>query len=396
MGIFSKKSELNEKNILKALSNVEDPDLKKDLVTLGMILDIVIKGEEELSFTVMLTTPACPLKAKIEKDCRDAIEKDFGSELKVHIKMDADVSSQRLSDVNVLPSVKNIICVASGKGGVGKSTVTVNLALALAKTGARVGILDADIYGPSIPLMLGIEKGERPEVRKIKEKHYIVPLEAQGIKVVSIGLIVDDRQAVVWRGAMVHAALKQFVTDVIWGKLDYLMIDMPPGTGDVQLTMAQTVPLTGSIIVTTPQEVALADARKAIAMFNMPNINVPVVGVVENMSFFSPTDMPDKKYYIFGKDGGKEMAKEYEIPFVGEIPLVEKVREGGDTGMPIMIQAESETSKAFETIAAKIAQNVAIENARQKAKQKEEEVSQAPIIQAPKAKIKTNDLPSIG
>jgi len=393
MGFFSKKNEINEKEVLKALGNVMDPDLGKDLVTLGMIQDVKIKSDKELSFTVMLTTPACPLKAKIEKDCRDAIEKAFGTELKVNIKMDANVSSQRLADVNVLPSVRNILCVASGKGGVGKSTVTVNLALALAKTGARVGILDADIFGPSIPMMLGIEKGARPEVRKIKDKHYIIPMEAHGVKVVSIGLIVDERQAVVWRGAMVHSALRQFVTDVIWGKLDYLMIDMPPGTGDVQLTMAQTVPLTGSVIVTTPQEVALADARKAISMFNLPNINVPVVGVVENMSFFTPTEMPDKKYYIFGKDGGKEMAKEYEIPFVGEIPLVEKVREGGDNGQPIMIQGENITAKAFEEIAAKIAQNVAIENAKEKPK-KEEQVSQAPNLQ--KAQIKTGKLPKIG
>ncbi|HID16620.1 MAG TPA: ATP-binding protein, partial [Candidatus Atribacteria bacterium] len=346
-------------------------------------------------FTVMLTTPACPLKAKIEKDCRDAIEKDFGSDLKVDIKMDADVSSQRMSNVNILPSVKNILCVASGKGGVGKSTVTVNIALALAKAGARVGILDADIFGPSIPMMLGIQKGERPEIRKIKDKHYIVPMEAHGVKVVSIGLIVDERQAVVWRGAMVHSALKQFVTDVIWGKLDYLMIDMPPGTGDVQLTMAQTVPLTGSIIVTTPQEVALADARKAIAMFNLPNINIPVVGVVENMSFFTPTDMPDKKYYIFGKDGGKEMAKEYEIPFIGEIPLVEKVRIGGDEGVPVMTQENNVTAKSFEEIASKVAQNVAIENAKEKPK-KEESVSQKPNLQKVNPKIKTNKLPNIG
>lgn len=395
MGFFSEESELNEKNVLKALSNVMDPDLNKDLVSLGMIQDIVIKGKDELSFTVMLTTPACPLKAKIEKDCRDALENTFGKDLKVNTKMDANVSSQRMSDVNVLPSVRNILCIASGKGGVGKSTVAVNLALALVKTGARVGILDADIFGPSIPLMLGIQKGTRPEIRQIKEKHYIVPLEAHGIKVVSIGLVVDERQAVVWRGAMVHKALTQFVTDVIWGKLDYLLIDMPPGTGDVQLTMAQAVPLTGSVIVTTPQEVALADARKAVAMFNLPNINVPVLGVIENMSFFSPPDMPEKKYYIFGKDGGKEMAKEYEIPFVGEIPLVEKVREGGDQGNPIMIQEESATSKAFAVIASKIAQNVAIENAKVKIT-KEEQVSQAPKITAPNPKIQTNKLPEIG
>lgn len=387
MGIFSKKSDFDKDAVLKALSQVMDPDLGKDLVTLGMIQDVKIDGNK-LAFTVMLTTPACPLKAKIEKDCRDAIAEHLGSEVDLQIKMDANVSSQRNSDINILPSVKNIICVASGKGGVGKSTVTVNLALALAKTGAKVGILDADIFGPSIPLMMGIEKGTRPEIRLIKDKHYIIPLEAHGVKIVSIGLIVDERQAVVWRGAMVHSALKQFVTDVIWGKLDYLMIDMPPGTGDVQLTMAQTVPLTGSVIVTTPQEVALADARKAISMFNLPNINVPVVGVVENMAYFSPLDMPEKKYYIFGQDGGKSLADEYDLPFVGEIPIVQRVREGGDMGQPIAL-TESATTDAFDAIAAKVAQNVAIENARKIDKQKEE----AKVEEAVKSGI---DLPKIG
>ena len=387
MGIFSKKSDFDKDAVLKALTQVMDPDLGKDLVTLGMIQDIKIDGNK-LAFTVMLTTPACPLKAKIEKDCRDAIEEHLGSEVEVNIKMDANVSSQRNAEINVLPSVKNIISVASGKGGVGKSTVTVNLALALAKTGAKVGILDADIYGPSVPLMMGIAKGTRPEVRLIKEKHYIIPLEAHGVKIVSIGLIVDERQAIVWRGAMVHSALKQFVTDVIWGKLDYLLIDLPPGTGDVQLTMAQTVPLTGSVIVTTPQEVALADARKAVSMFNLPNINVPIVGVVENMSYFSPTDMPEKKYYIFGKDGGKGLADEYDLPFVGEIPIVEKVREGGDNGQPITL-TENAISEAFDNIAAKVAQNVAIENARKLEKMAFETEEQ-------KVTIPTSNFPKIG
>lgn len=370
MGLFNKKNKLTKDAVLKALSNVNDPDLNKDLVSLGMIQDIAIQGND-LAFTVMLTTPACPLKAKIEADCREAIAEHIGKEVQVDIKMDANVSSQRMSDVNVLPSVKNIITVASGKGGVGKSTVTVNLALALAKTGARVGILDADIYGPSIPLMMGIPKGARPEVRVIKDKHYIIPMESYGVKVVSIGLIVDERQAVVWRGAMVHSALRQFITDVIWGKLDYLLIDMPPGTGDVQLTMTQTVPLTGSVIVTTPQEVALADARKAVAMFSLPQVNVPIVGVVENMAYFIPNDMPNKKYYIFGQNGGKKMADEYEIPFVGEIPLLEKVREGGDEGKPVTTNENEAVSQAFDEIASKVAQNVAIENAKQAKKDAE-------------------------
>ncbi|MBP6517206.1 MAG: P-loop NTPase, partial [Chitinophagales bacterium] len=237
---------VTQEQVLAALRNVQDPDLKKDLVTLGMISEIAI-SDNKIAFKVTLTTPACPLKELIKKDCVNAIKSAFGENVVVDITMDANVTSHRNSAINVLPSVKNIICVASGKGGVGKSTVSVNLALALAKQGAQVGIIDADIHGPSIPTMLGI-RGKRPEVRMIKEKHYIVPLEVEGIKVLSIGLLVDDRQAIVWRGAMVSSALKQFVTDCIWGKLDYLIIDTPPGTGDVHLTMIQTVNVTSAVI----------------------------------------------------------------------------------------------------------------------------------------------------
>lgn len=347
-----------KKQILKALSTVLDPDLGKDLVTLGMIKNLGI-NKDTISFQVELTTPACPLKEKIKSDCIAAIHADYPN-LELHIEMTANVTSARNPNLNVLPSVKNVICVASGKGGVGKSTVTVNLALSLAKQGAKVGIIDADIHGPSMPMMLGVGK-KMPEVREIKGKHYIIPIEAQGIKVVSIGFLVDDRQAVVWRGPMVTSALKQFVSDVIWGKLDYLIIDMPPGTGDVHLTMAQAVQLSGAVVVTTPQAVSLIDAKKAMSMFTMPNINIPILGVVENMSYFIPEDAQDKKYYIFGKDGGKELAQAYDVPFLGEIPLEQAIREGGDNGSPYVHQNKE---NAFDSIAEKMAQSLSIQNAK--------------------------------
>ncbi len=282
----------------------------------------------------------------------------------MEIEITANVTSLRKENVNVLPSVKNIICVASGKGGVGKSTVAVNLALSLARTGASVGLIDADIHGPSIPMMLGA-KGKKPEIRTIKEKHYMVPLEAEGIKILSIGLMVDDRQAIVWRGPMVTSALRQFVTDCIWGKLDYMVVDMPPGTGDVHITVAQTLNVTGAIIVTTPQEVALADARKAVAMFRLDSINVPVLGVVENMAYFTPEELPDNKYFIFGKDGGKRLSEEYEIPFLGQIPIIQGIREGGDTGKPASVYSRENKviANAFDEVAANVARQVAIKNA---------------------------------
>ncbi len=355
---------MTQEQVLAALRNVQDPDLKKDLVTLGMISEIAI-SDNKIAFKVTLTTPACPLKELIKKDCVNAIKSAFGENVVVDITMDANVTSHRNSAINVLPSVKNIICVASGKGGVGKSTVSVNLALALAKQGALVGIIDADIHGPSIPTMLGI-RGKRPEVRMIKEKHYIVPLEVEGIKVLSIGLLVDDRQAIVWRGAMVSSALKQFVTDCIWGKLDYLIIDTPPGTGDVHLTMIQTVNVTSAVIVTTPQEVAIADARKALSMFRLDTINVPILGIVENMAYFTPAELPNNKYYLFGEGGGKKLAEEYELPLLAEVPLVQSVREGGDSGKPIMMTEDTQNPayKAFEDLATNVAQQIAIVNAK--------------------------------
>jgi ATP-binding protein involved in chromosome partitioning len=351
-----------ENDILSALRHVDDPDIKKDLVSLGMISDIVVE-EGKVKFKLTLTTPACPLKEKIKADCVAAIREHVDANMEVEIDLSANVTSMRSSSVNVLPSVKNIICVASGKGGVGKSTVAVNLAMSLVKQGAKVGLIDADIYGPSIPTMLGL-RGRKPEVRLIKDKHYMVPLEVDGLKVLSIGFLISESQPVVWRGPMVTSALRQFVTDTIWGKLDYMIVDMPPGTGDVHLTMVQTVNVTGAVLVTTPQDVALADARKALGMFRLENINVPVLGVVENMAYFTPEELPENKYYIFGRDGGKRLASEYELPFLGEIPLVQAIQEGGDEGKPAGIYSESEIVKeAFMEVATNVARQVAIRNA---------------------------------
>lgn len=358
-------------DVLNALRHVLDPDIRKDLVTLNMISEVQVE-EKKVKFKVTLTTPACPLKEKIKSDCIKAIHEHISRELEVEVVMDANVTSLRNTNVNILPSVKNIICVASGKGGVGKSTVSVNLAMSLARQGAKVGIIDADIHGPSIPTMLGIQ-GKKPAVRLIKDKHYIEPIEVNGIKVLSIGLLVDPRQAIVWRGPMVTSALRQFVTDCIWGKLDYMIVDMPPGTGDVHITIAQTVSITGAVIVTTPQDVALADARKALAMFRLDTINVPVLGVVENMAYFTPEELPQNKYYIFGRDGGKRLAAEYEVPFLGEIPIVQAIREGGDEGKPASaFSGNAVVESAFDEVATNVARYIAIKNANFEASRQEE------------------------
>ncbi|MBX3252577.1 MAG: Mrp/NBP35 family ATP-binding protein [Chitinophagaceae bacterium] len=352
---------MTETDILKALSNVIEPDLGKDLVTLNMVKDIVIEGDS-VSFTVVLTTPACPLKEVIKSACVNAVHLLVNRNAAVNVKFTANTSSNRKDNKSILPAVKNIIAVVSGKGGVGKSTVAANLALALAEGGASVGLMDADIYGPSVPIMFGV-RGERPLMKEVNGKGVIIPLERFGIKLMSIGLLVDEKQAIVWRGPMASSAIKQFVSDVEWGELDYLVIDMPPGTGDIHLTLVQTVPVTGAIVVTTPQPVALADAKKAIAMFGQAQIKVPVIGIVENMSWFTPAELPENKYYIFGKDGGKRMAEEFDIPLLGQIPLVQSIREGGDTGVPIMLSDDSITQKAFWDLAGHTARNVAMRNA---------------------------------
>ncbi|THU39905.1 Mrp/NBP35 family ATP-binding protein [Niastella caeni] len=354
---------MTPEKVLDALRNVQEPDLGKDIVTLNMVKDIVISGNT-VSFTVVLTTPACPMKDMIGRACENAVKLLVNKEAVVTVNFTANTSTNRKDTGAVLPKVKNIIAVISGKGGVGKSTVSANLALALAQGGAKVGLMDADIYGPSVPIMFGV-RGERPMMKSMGsgEKGMIVPLERFGIKLMSIGLLVDEKNAVIWRGPMASSAIRQFVTDVLWDELDYLVIDMPPGTGDIHLTLVQTVPVTGAVIVTTPQDVALADAKKAIGMFSQAQIKVPIIGLVENMSYFTPAELPDNKYYIFGKEGGKRLAEEYDLPFLGQIPLVQSIREGGDMGVPIMMSDDMISRKAFEEFSANATRSIAMRNA---------------------------------
>jgi ATP-binding protein involved in chromosome partitioning len=352
---------MTQEAILKALSNVQEPDLGKDLVTLNMVKDIQIEGKH-VSFTLVLTTPACPMKDLMKNACVNAIHLLVNKDAVVTVNFTSNTTTNRKDDIQ-LKGVKNIIAVVSGKGGVGKSSVAANFALSMAASGAKVGLMDADIYGPSQHIMFGI-RGDRPLMKDVNGKGMIEPIEKYGIKIMSIGLLVDEKQAVVWRGPMVSSAIRQFVTDVDWGELDYLVIDMPPGTGDIHLTVVQNIPVTGVIVVTTPQTVALADARKGIAMFGNPQLKVPVSGLVENMSYFTPAELPENKYYIFGKDGGKLLADEFEIPLLGQIPLVQSIREGGDTGVPAMIGGDAITKKAFEEFAAQAVREIAKQNAK--------------------------------
>lgn len=347
--------------VLKALSYVDDPDLGKDLVSLNMIEDVAIK-DKQISFTVVLTTPACPMKEHIKNACLTAIRHFVDKTADIQITMSARVTSKRTDSAKVLPKVKNIIAVSSGKGGVGKSTIAVNLAVAWAKQGAKVGLIDADIYGPSVPTMFDLV-GQRPKLQQFGNTSKIIPIEKYGVKTLSIGFLADPKQAVVWRGPMASSALRQFVTDAAWGELDYMIIDLPPGTSDIHLTLVQTVPVTAALVVTTPQEVAQTDVRKALGMFLMPQINVPILGIVENMSYFTPPELPNKKYYLFGKGGGANLAKEYKTQLVGQIPIVEQVGIGGDTGQPIVLQEDAPISQAFDQLARTTAQLIAMRNA---------------------------------
>ncbi|HKG67264.1 MAG TPA: Mrp/NBP35 family ATP-binding protein [Segetibacter sp.] len=365
---------MTKNDILKALSNVQEPDLGKDLVTLNMVKDIEIEGNY-VAFTVVLTTPACPLKDMIKNACINAVKILVNKEATVNVKFTSNTTSKRKEGDAILPKVRNIIAVVSGKGGVGKSTVAANLSLALSQGGAKVGLMDADIYGPSVPIMFGV-RGERPMMQEVNGKGMIVPLERYGIKLLSIGLLVDEKNAVVWRGPMASSAIRQFVSDVIWGELDYLVIDMPPGTGDIHLTLVQTVPVTGVVVVTTPQDVALADAKKAIAMFGQAQIKVPIIGLIENMSYFTPAELPNNRYYIFGKEGGRRLAEEYDIPFLGQIPLVQSIREGGDQGIPVMMGDDQITKNAFEEFAAAAARSISMRNANMSANEVAEVVEE--------------------
>jgi ATP-binding protein involved in chromosome partitioning len=344
-----------------ALSNVIEPDLGQDLITLNMVKDIEVNGKN-VKFTVILTTPACPLKDLIERACINAIIHYVDKEAQVTVEMTSNVTSRR-KEGTLMPGVRNIIAVSSGKGGVGKSTVAANLAVALAQQGAKVGLVDADIYGPSIPIMFDV-MNEKPLLRKVDDRNLIVPVESYGVKLLSIGFFADTSQPIVWRGPMATKALNQMFGDADWGDLDYMLIDLPPGTGDIHLTLISAVPVTGAVIVSTPQVVALADAQKGVAMFQLPNINVPVLGIVENMAWFTPAELPENKYYIFGKDGAKALAEKLNVPLLGQIPLVQSIREGGDLGYPTVLQETTPSAIAFKELAQKVAQQVAIINAQ--------------------------------
>ncbi|MEX0608756.1 MAG: P-loop NTPase [Balneolaceae bacterium] len=353
---------IKKEQVKSALSHVLHPTQQRDLISLDMVQDIVSQ-DKYVSFTLEFPEKNEALEVQIKEKCEEAIHKFIDSEAIVDIQSAINLSKKRQMEESqpkqkeqpeILPGVKNIIAVASGKGGVGKSTVAVNIAAALAKQGHRVGLMDTDIYGPSIPTMLNIH--DRPNITTQKK---LVPHEKFGIKLVSMGFLVDVDQAMVWRGPMATSAIKQFMTDVEWGELDYMIMDLPPGTGDIQLTIVQSVPLTGAVIVSTPQTVALDDARKGVAMFK--KVNVPVLGVVENMAYFTPPDMPDKKYYIFGKGGASMLAQEMNVPVLGEIPLQQTLREGGDSGKPIVLEEESSpAATALKEVTGNMQQQLAL------------------------------------
>jgi ATP-binding protein involved in chromosome partitioning len=346
-------SQISEEIVLNALKQIIDPDLRKDIVTLGFIKDLMIDGGN-VSFRIVLTTPACPVKEQMEAQ---AIEIVSGLEgvTNVKVTMDAEVPQGRGIANNIaIPGVKNIIAVSSGKGGVGKSTVAVNLAVSLAQDGAKVGIMDADVYGPNVPMMLGTGY-DQPEVENGK----LIPIKAHGICMISMAVLVPPDKPMILRGPMLHGVVRQFLSDVDWGDLDYLIVDMPPGTGDVQLSLAQLVPVQGAVLVTTPQEVSLSDVRRAVKMFEQ--VAIPVLGVIENMSYFIAPDTGNR-YDIFGKGGGQRLADEYDLNFLGEVPLGMEVREGGDKGIPVVVSApESLQSIAFHKVAEEVARQISIE-----------------------------------
>ena len=348
---------MTRKQVMQALTAIVDPEQESDIARLGMIQHLEVEGDT-VSFTVLVKDLRTPFAQQVAEACREAIQATLGAHLTVNVALESKKLAPGQGAKQPQQGVQHMIAVASGKGGVGKSTVAVNLSVALARQGHAVGLVDTDIYGPSVPTMFGIEN-QKP---RINEKRKILPLEKHGVKLLSMGFMVDPAEAVIWRGPMVSSAVRQFLSDTEWGTLDYLILDLPPGTGDIQLTIVQTVALTGAIIVSTPQKVALADARKGVSMFN--NVNVPVLGIVENMAYFTPPDLPDRKYYLFGEGGARHLADEIGVPLLGEIPLEQILRETGDAGIPVMVAyPESASARAFEETAANVVAHLAQRNA---------------------------------
>ncbi len=355
---------LDRKDILKALESITIAGEGKNMVESGAVVNVVTFGDEVI-VDLVLTTPAMHIKKRAEDDIRKLIHERFNPDAKV--KVNTKVETPAKGDVNTIkgkaiPGIKNIIAVASGKGGVGKSTVTANLAVSLAQMGFNVGILDADIYGPSMPIMFDVEN-EKPISVSVDGKSKMKPVESYEIKILSIGFFTAPSQAVIWRGPMASKALNQMIFDADWGQLDFMLIDLPPGTGDIHLSIMQSLPITGAVVVSTPQAVALADAKKGVSMFMSESINVPVLGIIENMSYFVPEELPDNKYYIFGKEGARNLAQDLDVAFLGEVPIVQSIREAGDFGRPAAMQEGSVISKVFTEITRNVVREVVRRNA---------------------------------
>jgi len=348
---------LTVEQVNKALSFVIDPDLKKDIIELGLVSNLE-RSENKVKFTLAVSNPAMHNKKRMQEACEHHITRFHkGVEVEVVIVPLGDAKERKPEHRTILPGVKQIIAVSSGKGGVGKSTITANLAAGMAMKGYKVGLVDADIYGPSIPMMFDVIS-DKPQVKDIDGKQVMVPVESHGVKILSIGFFADINQAVIWRGPMAAKALTQMFRDVHWGDLDVMFIDLPPGTGDIHLTLVQSIPMTGALVVSTPQPVALADARKGIHMFNNPNLKIPVLGLIENMSWFTPDELPDNKYYIFGKDGVQGLSEELNIPVIGHVPLIQSIREAGDAGRPAILQKTTVQAKAMMSLVNEIESNI--------------------------------------
>ncbi|MGL2987119.1 P-loop NTPase [Flavobacterium sp. RSSA_27] len=351
---------LDRKEIIKALETITIAGEGKNMVESGAIANVVTFGDEVV-IDLVLHTPAMHIKKRAEEDIKKTILEKISTEAKIKINSKVEVSDKPEIKGKAIPGIKNIIAVASGKGGVGKSTVTANLAVSLAKMGFSVGVLDADIYGPSMPIMFDVEN-EKPISIEVDGKSKMKPIESYEVKMLSIGFFTSPSQAVIWRGPMASKALNQMIFDANWGELDFMLIDLPPGTGDIHLSIMQSLPVTGAVVVSTPQAVALADARKGVAMFLSEAINVPVLGIIENMAYFTPEELPENKYYIFGKEGARNLATDLNVPFLGEVPLIQSIREAGDYGRPAALQTNSIIGSVFETITRNVVQETVNRN----------------------------------